>query len=99
MSIVNEIIKKVEEEVNHLSQAVHRNLEAEKPGHTSDSHKGGTSGTENLTIDTDNLAVPETHTGKLNENTQTGQKTADQDTVAYDMLAVPEIHSIRNRKG
>ena len=40
-------------------------------------------------VDTENLAVPEIHTGKVD---QSGKPEEPEETITYDTLAMPEIH-------
>ena len=41
-----------------------------------------------LTIETEDLAVPEIHTGEVEEK----KETANEEEIQYDTLAMPEIH-------
>lgn len=53
-----------------------------------------------FTFDSENLAFPEIHTGKVKQNDVAEDNTDS--TVVYDTVAVPEVHlksiSIKNRK-
>lgn len=53
-----------------------------------------------FTFDSENLAFPEIHTGKVKQNDVAEDNTDS--TVVYDTVAVPEVHlksiSIKNRR-
>lgn len=51
---------------------------------------------ENYTIETENLAIPEVHTGKVDIE-DTDKEDNKKSSVTYDTLAVPEVH-IRKKK-
>lgn len=49
-----------------------------------------------ITIETENLAVPEVHIDK--EDVEEATDTDDTETITYDNVAVPEIHIKRKNK-
>ena len=49
-----------------------------------------------ITVETENLAVPEVHIDK--EDVEETTDTDDTETITYDNVAVPEIHIKRKNK-
>lgn len=49
----------------------------------------------NYTVDTENLAVPEVHTGKAKDDVK---EDKDDDEITYDNVAIPEIHHLKKKK-
>jgi hypothetical protein len=49
-----------------------------------------------ITVETENLAVPEVHIDK--EDVEETTDTDDTETITYDNVAVPEIHRKRKNK-
>lgn len=49
---------------------------------------------DNYKVETDNLAVPEVHTGKADKKDKKEQKVEE---IEYEDLAIPEIHIKRKK--
>lgn len=46
---------------------------------------------DSYSIDTENLAIPEIHTGKVGHETDDNDKDSKKE-ITYDTVAVPEVH-------
>ena len=82
MSKVGDIFKKVEDGITDIFKG--------DKDETGDAAASAAEAEEaNYTVDTENLAIPEIHTGKVD---QSEKQEEPEETITYDTLAMPEIH-------
>ena len=79
MSKVGDLFKKVEEGIADL-------FTGDKEDKAKDAVSEADAG---YSVDTENLAMPEIHTGKVDQNEK---QEEPEETITYDTLAMPEIH-------
>lgn len=68
-----------------IEETIEKGLEAVHLKKKEDKGEGG----KDYSIETENLAVPEIHTGKVDEEPA---KKDRKESISYDNLAIPEVH-------
>ena len=91
MSKSEDFVKKLEEEIISLFPGHHENENTQEKEEPAVKHNDDG---EVYEVESENLAVPEIHTGKAVHHTEKKEEEQENDkpSVKYDTLAVPEIH-------